>query len=196
MRGNRTQRAAAQGGIRLPSMRWPPPWPSRNRGAWLQRRFARRWRLRRRLDGLGLGPVAPRVVVDVGAGTGLASELLYERQPWGRTARWWLLEPNREILRKVPSPLREAGHRAIADATRLPVASETADLVVSAGVLCCLTLEAMGPAASEMHRVLRAGGHALVTVPARFAPTAERVLHDAGFRPARSDRAGSALYAK
>ncbi|HZY70478.1 MAG TPA: class I SAM-dependent methyltransferase [Thermoplasmata archaeon] len=135
-------------------------------------------------------------MVDVGAGTGLSSELLFTRLPWGHDARWGLLEPNRAILDKVPAPLRGVAHRAVADATQLPIASDSADLVVSVGVLCCVRREAIGPAVAEMHRSLRAGGRALISVPPGMAGATDRAMTGVGFRALRFARPGSVVYEK
>ena len=96
-----------------------------------------------------LGTVSELVTLDVGAGTGIATRALIERG-----ARVIALDPGREVLRR--AELRTPSLRAVvADGARLPVRSETIDLICFAQSWHWLDEVRRIP---EAHRVLRPGG--------------------------------------
>ncbi len=103
------------------------------------------------------GRAAPRVL-DCGFGTGANLGMLEGR------ARAFGVELEPAGLRFA----RRAGYTRIARATvtALPVRDASFDLVTSFDVLYCLPEPAESLAISEMYRVLRPGGHAIVNVAA------------------------------
>jgi ubiquinone/menaquinone biosynthesis C-methylase UbiE len=99
------------------------------------------------------------------------------------------------LLRARPHPGRpEALDLVQADAIRLPVPDQSVDVVLSLGVLCCMTDEAVPLAVAETWRVLRPGGLAVVSVPLWRGDADEPLFRDRGFRRVASLRPGRSLY--
>lgn len=117
--------------------------------------FAGRRRLFKRLIG-GLQPNAAWLVLEVGAGTGANLRVLQD------------LGAGRVVACDVSvDALRHAGCSATmtrADATHLPFRSGSVDLLLAADVI--EHLDDDGAALREFARVLRPGGHLVLTVPA------------------------------
>ncbi|GAA1710486.1 class I SAM-dependent methyltransferase [Fodinicola feengrottensis] len=102
---------------------------------------------------------AQPVALDVGAGVGQITDVL-------RDGGWKALAV--ELDAEGASAIGRRGHSAFrGDATRLPLADESVDLVVSSDVLEHIPDHVS--AAAELLRVLRRGGFALVAVPAHPA---------------------------
>lgn len=110
-----------------------------------------RERLLRRLD---LLTVAPRVILDAGAGTGYASHALKRRYPVGQVLA---LDSAFGMLRAAGCQQSRVGyfHRVCADATHLPLADASVDLIISS-----LMLQWCDPDAvfAEFRRVLAPNG--------------------------------------
>jgi ubiquinone/menaquinone biosynthesis C-methylase UbiE len=140
------------------------------------------------LDGLG------GRALDIGCGPALMEEALLERgfEVWGVDASPRMIDFARE---------RMAGHRMAArchlsmgDAERLGFAEGFFDAIVSMGVL--EYLPSYDGMIAEMHRLLRRGGVAVLTVPNRvaayrltrsaFVPVGETARRIAGRAPAKS----------
>jgi SAM-dependent methyltransferase len=96
-----------------------------------------------------LGPITGLRVLDVGAGTGIATRVLM-----GRQANVVAIDSGREVLRRATA--RTPGLAAVvADGAVLPVRSNTVDLVCFAQSWHWLNETTR---VAEAHRVLRAGG--------------------------------------
>jgi ubiquinone/menaquinone biosynthesis C-methylase UbiE len=153
-------------------------------------------------------------VIDVGCGTGYFARLLGTAVE--TTGAVVGIDAAPEMLEYAARHARALANCdfKLGKAESLPVASGTADVVVSALVLHHLPPEAQSAAASEMRRVLRPGGIALiadleVTEPGfrtrllmqvtglkhmrRHAPSLEPLLAAAGFRDVRTGRSGEWL---
>jgi len=96
-----------------------------------------------------LEPLAGLGVLDVGAGTGIATRSLIARQ-----AAVIAIDPGREVLRRAKSHTEDLVAVA-ADGTALPIRSNAVDLVCFAQAWHWLT---PAPRLDESHRVLRPGG--------------------------------------
>jgi ubiquinone/menaquinone biosynthesis C-methylase UbiE len=91
--------------------------------------------------------------------------------------------------RPTPAPL-------LADAVTLPFRDGSIDLVVSLGLLCCLTEAGADAAAREAWRVVRSGGLVALAVP-RWRGAADEARHAAlGFRRVDGGRPGRAVFQK
>lgn len=97
-------------------------------------------------------------VLDVGTGFGMNAAFLAKSLPEGSLV--WTVDPSKEVLEEVEASLSEQGVRGVrfveAAADRLPFEDGAFDAVVSVMVLH--HIEELGPALSEMWRVLRPGG--------------------------------------
>jgi SAM-dependent methyltransferase len=171
-------------------MRWPPPRPSRVEYGWLLGLPFRRLMIRRRLAAIDSVIDRPRLVADLGAGTGVVSEMLRRRLSGDATIRFVLVEPQRGFLERANRRGRPELRPVEGDATRLPLRPNVADVVLSFGVLCCLTDEALSLALDEIWRVLRPGGYLLVSVPVWQGPSLESDLMVRGFIRLASMRPG------
>ncbi|MCI4318575.1 MAG: class I SAM-dependent methyltransferase [Thermoplasmata archaeon] len=171
-------------------MRWPPPLPSRVEYSWLLSLPFRRLTIRRRLAAIDSVVGRPALVVDLGAGTGVVAELLRQRLPRDLTSRFVLVEPQRGFLVRAGRRRRFEFASLEGDATRAPLRSRVADVVLSFGVLCCLNFESLPQALDEIWRVLRPGGYLLVSVPRWQGPGLESELMVRGFVRLESMRPG------
>lgn len=113
------------------------------------------YRERRHLLGLAVAPLTPGRALDIGAAAGGNTRMLRSRG-WQAVALEYGAE-GAEIAHGRGLPVLRA------DATRLPVASGSLDLVVAFDVLEHIADD--DAAAGEIRRVLRPGGTALIAVP-------------------------------
>lgn len=182
------------------SIRWPPPLPGRVRWAWLLGTSYRGWRLEPLLRLLD-GRVRPDArIASIGAGPGYDAARLARRRVAAR-AGWLLLDPQRGMWRDprrleriARAPFR--AERIVGDAIDLPFRSETIDVVLSVGVLCCMTEAAIPGAVAETVRVLRPGGLLLFGVPKWRGGADEARFTAAGLVRLASVRAGRTLFEK
>jgi ubiquinone/menaquinone biosynthesis C-methylase UbiE len=116
------------------------------------------------LEMLGEGPGR---VLDIGCGPALMSSALLARgfRVWGIDASAEMIRLGRERFLRQPPELRPQLQRG--DAERLPFANGSFDAAICMGAL--EYLPDYGAAIEEMHRVLRPGGIALITVPSRVS---------------------------
>jgi len=96
-----------------------------------------------------LGPLEGLRVLDVGAGTGIATRALIDRQ-----ARVVAVDPGSEVLRRAAARTYALA-AVVADGAFLPVRSDVIDLVCFAQSWHWLDATRRAP---EVHRVLRSGG--------------------------------------
>jgi SAM-dependent methyltransferase len=96
----------------------------------------------------GLADPATLTLADLGAGTGISTQLLADQ---GTTV--WAIEPNAAMREKIPAHPRIQVQDATAEATHLP--EQSVDLVA-----CCQSFHWFNPALAlaEFHRILRSGG--------------------------------------
>jgi malonyl-CoA O-methyltransferase len=139
-------------------------------------------------------------VLDVGAGPGYAAAMLASRVA-ERRVRWLLIDPQREMWAAREAPLQRIapGFRpdwVEADGTALPVRDGSVDVVLSLGVLCCMSEAAVPAASAELRRVLRPGGLLLLQVPRRRGGVDAERLHRDGLEVVARDRPGSVLFRK
>lgn len=182
------------------SVRWPPPIPGRPRWAWLLGTRYRGWRLRSLfglLDGRALAGVT---LASLGSGPGFDVAHLARRGSVG-AARWLLLEPQSAMWTPTPRLERVARRplrldRVQGDAADLPFRSGSLDVVLSLGVLCCMTDAAVPAAVAETYRVLRPGGYLLFGVPRRRAEADEARWRAIGLERVASVRPGRTLFQK
>lgn len=178
------------------TMVWPPPLPGRVRWAWMLRLPWRRRRVRRILALLDGRVPEGSVLLDVGGGTGVGAEEAARRAPARTYRRRVVVDPQPPMLHRIPGKVRrrERFDLAVADAASLPFAESSADVVLSLGVLCCMTEEAIPRAVAEIRRVLRPGGWALVTVPRRRGDADVPTFEAHGFRREATLRPGWSLF--
>lgn len=103
--------------------------------------------------------------LDIGCGPAMMEEALLERglEVWGIDASPRMIEYGKARIARHPQARR--CHLALGDAERLPCADGFYDAIVSMGML--EYLPDYEPALREMHRALRNGGIAVLTVPSR-----------------------------
>lgn len=182
----------------VPSLAWPPPLPGRTEWAWLLRLPWRRRRVRRvlaLLDGrVGTGSL----LLDIGGGTGVGTEEATRRAAQGTYRRRIVLDPQRGMLVRFPERTSRAEglEAVVADGIRLPISDRSVDVVLSLGVLCCMTDDAIPGAVEEIYRVLRPGGLAVVTVPRPRGDADEPLFLAHGFVRLAKLRPGRTLYAR
>lgn len=169
----------------IPTMRWPAAWSSRPSSAWLQELPGRRSRVRPLLTATLAGLPASAVVLDVGGGTGYPLALLasLDRPETART--YVLADPQRGMLLH-PRTRHALGNfpelcRVQADGVALPFPDACCDLLLSFGVLCCTSPDAVLRSIAELRRVLRPSGQLAFAVPRRHLQGLERAVLSAGF---------------
>jgi ubiquinone/menaquinone biosynthesis C-methylase UbiE len=151
----------------------------------------------RRILGLLRGRVRENsVLVDVGGGTGVGAEEVTRVVPPETFRRRLVLDPQRGMLLRARARSTRLGRAevAVADAVRLPLPDRSVDVVLSLGVLCCMTDEAVPRAVAETWRVLRPGGLAVVTVPLGRGDADDPLFRTAGFVRLEQLRPGRSLY--
>jgi SAM-dependent methyltransferase len=136
------------------------------------------------------------VLLDVGGASGVGAEEAVRLAPEGTYRRRVVLDPQRGMLLKVrPDRVRVGRLDAVqADAIRLPVPDRSVDVLLSVGVLCCMTDGALPLAVAEAWRVLRPGGLAVVSVPRWRGDADDPLFRAVGFRRVMSLRPGRSLY--
>ena len=139
-------------------------------------------------------------VASIGAGPGYDAARLARRSAALR-AHWLLLDPQRgmwgdprRLERIARAPFRP--ERVLGDAVDLPLRSESVDIALSIGVLCCMTDAAVPGAVAETVRVLRRGGLLLFGVPKWRGAIDEARFGAAGLVPLASKRPGRTLFQK
>jgi SAM-dependent methyltransferase len=122
-----------------------------------------------------VGPLASRVVIDVGAGTGIASSALRERG-----ARVTSIDPSASMLRVLR--VRSGGNVAVGRGERLPIATGRADVITYAQAWHWVDFDA---AAAEAVRCLRPGGWLLCwwNVSTEQQPWVQQVQAASGLWP-------------
>jgi SAM-dependent methyltransferase len=86
--------------------------------------------------------------------------------------------------------------RVVGDAADLPVRSESVDVVLSLGLLCCVADASVPAAVAETVRVLKPGGWLLFAVPRRRGADDDARWRAAGLRPIATLRPGRGLFQK
>lgn len=180
----------------VPTMVWPAPLPGRVRWSWLLGLPWRRRRVRRILSLLRDRFSDGGTLLDVGGASGVGAEEAARLAPRGAFRRRVVLDPQRGMLvRARRDPTRpDAFDLVQGDAVRLPVPDESVDVLLSLGVLCCMTDEAVPFAVSETWRVLRPGGLAVVSVPLRRGDADDPLFRKRGFERVARLRPGRSLY--
>ena len=135
-------------------------------------------------------------LLDVGGGTGVGTDEAIRRAPSDAYARRIVLEPQRGMLERAARRQRgRSGPDLIrAEGSGLPFGDGTIDVLLSLGVLCCMTESTVAPAVSELWRVLRPGGYCVVGVPKRWSEVSDPLFRTKGFRPVAQLRPGRTLY--
>jgi ubiquinone/menaquinone biosynthesis C-methylase UbiE len=147
------------------------PLPGRPGWSWLLGTRLRRWRMRRTLRAAVEHVPSGASVLDAGSGPGYDAEELARLLPAAKVRRWVLLDPQRLMLlqagriviRRQPDADRWAA--VVGDAAAIPARDSSFDLVLSLGVLCCMSEMAVAKAITETVRVLRPGGWLVFGVP-------------------------------
>jgi len=105
--------------------------------------------------------------LDIGCGPAVMEEALLERgfEIWGIDASTQMIEHGKARIAGHPRAGR--CHLAVGDAERLPCADGFYDAILSMGAL--EYLPSYAPALREMHRALRSGGVAVLTLPNQIA---------------------------
>jgi ubiquinone/menaquinone biosynthesis C-methylase UbiE len=136
------------------------------------------------------------VLLDVGGASGVGAEEAVRLAPAGTYHRRVVLDPQRGMLVRVRLNAAGGGRLDVVqgDAVRLPLPDQSVDVVLSLGVLCCMTDEAVPLAVAETWRVLRPGGFAVMGVPLRRGDTDDPLFRARGFRRVASLRPGRSLY--
>ncbi|MCI4327532.1 MAG: class I SAM-dependent methyltransferase [Thermoplasmata archaeon] len=179
------------------SMKWPPPPPGRPEWAWLLQLPPRGWMLRQLLRPAALSLPDGALVVSVGGGPGYEFEQLDRLRPPGQRWRFVLLDAQGAMLdhakaRAARRPQFVAPALSRGDAVALPFRSGAVDVVVSLGVLCCMTEPGVDLAVEETWRAVCPGGFVVLSVP-RWRGAADEARHlrtgfvrRAGWRPGRA----------
>jgi len=182
-------------------MIWPPPPPGRPEWAWLLQLPPRGWILRRLIRPGAATVPDGGLVVSVGGGPGFEFREVERLRPRGVRWRGLLLDAQLAMLTQARRPGRPAARAngpdvALGDAVALPLRDASVDLVLSLGVLCCMTDEGADAAAREAWRVLRPGGYAVLSVP-RWRGAADESRHTkVGFVRVGGGRPGRAVFRK
>jgi ubiquinone/menaquinone biosynthesis C-methylase UbiE len=140
-------------------------------------------------------------VVSVGGGPGYEFAQLDRLRPSTRRWRYVLLDAQAEMIGHARRRTSRTSPNlppdlVLGDAVALPLRNASVDLVLSLGVLCCLTDEGGDSAAREAWRVVRPGGHVVLAVP-RWRGTADERRHtQAGFVRIAGRRPGRAVFRK
>jgi SAM-dependent methyltransferase len=136
-------------------------------------------------------------VVSVGGGPGYEFEQLDRIRPRERRWRFVLLDAQAAMIdhaqaRAARRPRSAPPALALGDAVTLPFRTGEVDVVVSLGVLCCMTDAGADGAVAEAWRVVRPGGFVVLSVP-RWRGTSDEARHTrhgfvrlAGWRPGRA----------
>jgi ubiquinone/menaquinone biosynthesis C-methylase UbiE len=98
-----------------------------------------------------VGAAQPRVVIDIGGGTGTARKIL------PKDCHYVCLDVEMSKLAGFRSAVKD-GFAILGDATRIPVRSSSADMVICKSVTHHLDIEMLARAFEESARVLRSNG--------------------------------------
>ncbi|MCI4321181.1 MAG: methyltransferase domain-containing protein [Thermoplasmata archaeon] len=158
----------------------------------------RRW-LRPILRSVARGSDGTAWIASVGGGPGFEFDHLDRVAGFG-TAPRILLDAQRPMLERA-ARRAERGRRAdrrllLGDAATLPFRDGSVGLLLSLGVLCCLTDDGADRAVAEAWRVVRPGGRVVLAVPRwRGAEDDQRHVLQ-GFVRIGGPRAGRSLFSK
>lgn len=181
------------------SVRWPLPPPGRARYAWMLDLGVRRWFLRRLLRrAQPFLPPAPRVL-DLGAGTGADLAELRRTEPRLGADRAVLVDAQRAMLTGRNPPDASAkllDGRVLGDVAQLPFRDGTFQVVLSVGLLCCVSEGSVPSAVRETARVLAPGGILVLSVPRWRGTADERATRASGLTRLAGGRPGSAVFRK
>jgi SAM-dependent methyltransferase len=181
------------------SVRWPLPLPSRPRWAWLLGTRVRRWRFRRLLRfAQPHWPPTPATVADLGAGTGIARVELWNLGLRRTGDRLVLLDAQREMLpnRGNADPRTIGVDLVLGDAALVPLRTSSVSVVLSIGLLCCVSERSVASVVAETDRILAPGGLLVLGVPAWRGHRDERAFAALGLVRLAGGRAGRAIFRK
>jgi ubiquinone/menaquinone biosynthesis C-methylase UbiE len=136
------------------------------------------------------------VLLDVGGGTGVGSEEAIALARPGSYRQRIVVDPQPGMIERMPASLDLpcVSDAVVGDGSRLPFRDGSIDVLLSIGVLCCMTEDAVPRAVGETWRVLRPGGLAVVSVPLGRGNADDPLFREKGFVLRARLRPGRSLY--